>query len=89
MSTHGRITEIYNGEIADNDGVDRFALALKRRLAQKRADGKSGWNRTPLTGWGCTVRELETMLRQHLSKGDVVDVANFCMMVWNRRNPRG
>lgn len=82
------ITKMDN-EDADFHGTMRFAEAMITKLAKKRSEGKYGWNRTPETGWGCNVRELEAMLRKHLAKGDVVDVANFCMMIWNRRNPKG
>lgn len=84
-----RITDISNSEAADKIGVQRFATAMRAKLAAKRKQGYHGWNTTAYSGWGCSVRDLEAMLRQHLVKGDVVDVANFCMMVWNRRNPRG
>jgi len=89
MNNERRITDIPRGRDADIAGVDRFALAMKKKLGKKRGEGKRGWNTTPETGWGCDVRKLEAMLRQHLAKGDVVDVANFCMMIWNRRNPKG
>ena len=79
-----RITEIPRGRKADIVGVDRFALAMKKKLAKKRAEGKRGWNTTLESGWGCDVQQLESMLRQHLAKGDVVDVANFCMMLRER-----
>ena len=84
-----RITEVSDSKTADSLGVARFAEAMKKKLSRKRREGKRGWNRTPESGWGCSVRELEQMLKQHLAKGDVIDVANFCMMVWNRRNPQG
>ena len=83
------ITAISNSEAADQIGVERFAAAMKAKLSEKRKQGRHGWNTTVSSGWGCSVRDLEGMLLRHLSKGDVVDVANFCMMVWNRRNPRG
>ena len=83
------ITTIRDSKAADDAGVERFSVAMKRKLAAKRKEGKRGWNTTPASGWGCTVKALEAMLRQHLAKGDVIDVANFCMMIWNRRNPRG
>ncbi len=88
-STSALITTIKNPEEADATGVERFAEAMNAKLAQKRRQGAHGWNTTRDSGWGCSVKELESALRRHLSKGDVVDVANFCMMVWNRRNPKG
>ena len=86
------ITTIIDSQHADETGVERFAQAMNAKLSKKRKEGMHGWNLTHGergSEWGCTVRDLETMLRQHIAKGDVVDVANFCMMIWNRRNPRG
>lgn len=83
------IQEIRDPQSADTVGVQRFAQAMVLKMAKKRAEGKRGWNTTRDSGWGCSVQELEVMLRKHLAKGDLVDVANFCMMVWNRRNPKG
>ena len=83
------ITNVQESKLADELGVLRFAQAMNIKLAKKRRQGKRGWNTTRYSGWGCSVRELEKMLRDHLAKGDVVDVANFCMMIWNRRNPKG
>ncbi len=86
------ITSIINSQQADEAGVERFAQAMRVKLSKKRIEGRHGWNLTHGSDgseWGCTVRDLETALQQHLKKGDVVDVANFCMMIWNRRNPKG
>ena len=88
-STSAAITNIYSAIEADETGVERFAEAMLKKLAKKRNQGKRGWNTTRASGWGCSVRELEEMLREHLVKGDVIDLANCCMMIWNRRNPKG
>jgi len=87
-----RITAIFDNKTADELGVERFAHAMRLKMAKKRRAGKHGWNLTHGSSgeeWGCTLRELEKLLRDHLAKGDMVDVANFCMMIWNRRNPKG
>ena len=92
LSAPRLITSVVDSQCADEIGVDRFAQAMLAKLAQKRREGRHGWNLTHGESgreWGCTVRDLEIDLRQHLAKGDVVDVANFCMMIWNRRNPKG
>jgi hypothetical protein len=65
---------------ADDLAVDRFAAAMKDKMAKSRAKGRSGWD-DPAE---CTERSLRTMLRVHLSKGDPVDVGNFAMMLFNR-----
>ena len=82
------ITNIRNSKTADNTGLMRFTEAMGAKLSKQRRKGKRGWNTTRYSGWGCSVRDLEIMLRAHLLKGDVIDVANFCMMVWNRQIER-
>ena len=84
-------------ELADDQGLLRFAGAMARKLNRKREEGRGGWNKEPYTVqpdrgdrvWrgGCTVADLRRMLREHIEKGDPVDIANFCMMIWNREHP--
>lgn len=63
----------------DEEAVDRFAAEMKRKLAAARAKGRGGWNTD-----ACTAERLSVMLREHVEKGDPVDVANFCMMLQQR-----
>jgi hypothetical protein len=63
-------------EHPDDVAVDRFAAAMKDKLAAARAKGRSGWQQ-------CSPFVLSEMLRAHVDKGDPRDVANFCMMLWN------
>jgi hypothetical protein len=60
----------------DDIAVDSFARAMKDKMAQARAKGRSGWE-------GCEPDDLSRMLREHVEKGDPRDVANFCMMLWH------
>lgn len=60
----------------DDEAVDRFAVALKEKMAAARAKGRSGWQQ-------CSPFILSEMLRAHVEKGDPRDVANFCMMLWD------
>lgn len=60
----------------DDQAVDRFAAAMKDKLAKAREKGRSGWET-------CRPEELSRMLREHVEKGDPRDVANFAMMLWN------
>ena len=86
-----------NDQDADAIGVMRFAAAMTRKLNRKRDEGKVGWNQEPYTvqtdrgdlvhRYGCTVAHLKRLLMEHVEKGDVVDIANFCMMIWNREHP--
>lgn len=65
---------IYMAKIIDELSVDNFALQMKRKLAKKRAEGRSGWQN--MNG-----DELSDILHQLVTKGDPVDVANLCMML--------
>lgn len=58
----------------DDAAVDSFARLMKSKLAQKRKEGRSGWQ-------GMSAEELTIILRQHVDKGDPVDVGNLCMML--------
>lgn len=64
----------------DDAAVHRFAFAMKEKLAMKRAEGRGGWQDKEL----CSGDYLSQLLREHIEKGDPVDVANFCMMLHSR-----
>ena len=68
----------------DDAGVDRFARAMRAKLAEKAAEGKYGWDDPDV----CDIDELKGMLIEHVEKGDPVDIANFCMMIWNRERSK-
>lgn len=63
----------------DDLAVDRFAVAMKAKLASARAKGRGGWD-----GPECNADILSRMLRDHVDKGDPRDVANFCMFLHQR-----
>lgn len=63
----------------DDAAVDRFATAMKAKLAKKRADGRGGWE-----GATCTSSILSELLREHVEKGDPLDVGNLAMMLHQR-----
>lgn len=93
------IRSISSSELADDHGLLRFMAAMAKKLNRKREEGRCGWNLEPYTVqpdrgdavWrgGCTVADLRQMLKDHFKKGDMVDIANFAMMVWNREHPTG
>jgi hypothetical protein len=64
----------------DDWAVDRFAAAMKAKMAKQREKGYSGWDDPEQ----CPTERLQTMLFEHIAKGDPVDVGNFAMMLWNR-----
>jgi hypothetical protein len=61
----------------DDAAVDRFAAAMKAKLAKAREKGRGGWDDKAQ----CSQQYLSDLLRGHVDKGDPVDVANFCMML--------
>ncbi|QRG06147.1 hypothetical protein EZH22_24690 [Xanthobacter dioxanivorans] len=64
----------------DDLAVDRFAAEMKAKLAQKRAEGRGGWEDKE----DCPAHHLSNLLRDHVEKGDPLDVANFAMMLHQR-----
>jgi hypothetical protein len=67
-------------EHPDDDAVDAFAAAMKAKLARKRAEGRGGWSDKDV----CSNEVLSAALREHVERGDPVDVANFAMMLHQR-----
>lgn len=63
----------------DDAAVDRFAVAMKAKLALKRDQGRSGWD-----GPNCNAKVLSDLLRAHVDKGDPLDVGNLAMMLHQR-----
>lgn len=63
----------------DDLAVDRFAAAMKAKMAKQRTKGYGGWDDPE-----CPAERLQRMLAEHLAKGDPIDVGNFAMMLWAR-----
>lgn len=72
----GSISQPAVAQEPDDAAVDRFADAMKAKLAKAREKGRSGWET-------CSHEDLSQMLHDHVAKGDPLDVANFCMFLWN------
>ncbi|UGA37759.1 hypothetical protein JOS77_28060 [Chromobacterium haemolyticum] len=67
----------------DDVAVDRFALAMKAKLADARDKGRTGWD-DPAK---CSVEYLAQLLVDHIGKdnaGNFEDVANLAMMLHQR-----
>lgn len=64
----------------DDVAVDRFAAAMKAKLAEARSKGRGGWQDKA----DCSQQLLSNMLHGHVAKGDPRDVANFCMFLQQR-----
>jgi hypothetical protein len=67
----------------DNVAVDRFAHAMKIRLAQKRNEGYRGWDDAKI----CNIRGLQASFYALCSESKLrcIDAANYLMMIWNRQ----
>lgn len=66
----------------DDAAVDRFACAMKEKMARARAKGRTGW-----ADAGLSSAVLVDGLLGHLVKGNdgnYEDIANFCMMLHQR-----
>lgn len=68
------------GHHPDDIAVDRFAAAMKEKLARKREEGRGGWDDKEK----CSGEYLSRLLREHVDKGDPVDVGNLAMMLHQR-----
>lgn len=64
----------------DDEAVAQFAEAMRSKMAAARAKGRSGWDDPE----DCGISYLQELLVGHVYKGDPIDVANFCMMLWHR-----
>ena len=79
----GALLALIDGQASQHPGdvaVDVFAAAMKAKLAAARAKGRGGWAGDEP---GMQQR-LSNMLREHVTKGDPVDVANFAMFLHQR-----
>lgn len=69
----------------DDAAVDRFAVAMKAKMAASRSKGRGGWDNPAQ----CPPDRLAYLLMDHVPKGDPVDVGNFAMMLFNRPDAAG
>lgn len=72
----GSVNSIHPDDLA----VDRFASAMKAKLAKKRSEGRGGWDNDDKS-IGVL---LSNLLREHVEKGDPLDVGNLAMMLHQR-----
>ncbi len=80
LGTLADAVKMRRDEHRDNEAVDRFAAAMKAKLAKKRAEGRGGWQKKT----ECSQSELSRMLFEHVMKGDPVDIGNLAMMLHQR-----
>ena len=71
------------GQHPDDAAVDRFAKAMKAKLAAAREKGRGGWDDPE----ACSVEFLADLLVGHVGKGNqgnLEDIANLAMMLHQR-----
>ena len=69
---------------ADYMLVQLTSLEMSKKLAKKRTEGRSGWY-----GAGCDNEYLFELLKDHIDKGDMIDVMNFAAMIYVREQLYG
>ena len=60
---------------------ESFGAAILSKVTQKQAEGKHGWADPD---W--TQEDKLRLLKLHIDKGDMVDVAIFAMFIWNAQD---
>lgn len=65
--------------VEDDLAVMGFAHEMIRKMSRSRDKGRTGWQT-------CPVDLLWTMLREHVEKGDPLDVACLAMMIHNNQS---
>jgi len=72
--------ELKSDRKALKDCVKDFSNQMSKKLI-KKSKVKSGWDSESFSE-----EDIKEMLLDHIEKGDMVDVANFAMFIWNRSN---
>lgn len=78
VAQHNRIVAALSAQQSaqhpDDAAVDRFAAAMKSKLAKSREKGRHGWQTA-------SAAHLSSLLYHHMYKADPLDVANLAMML--------
>lgn len=66
---------------SEDHAVDQLAKAMHERLAEKRAEGRQGWE-------DCDTDVLWDKLIASAAQGDAVDAANYAAMIYAQEKAR-
>lgn len=58
----------------DDDAIDAFAAELRKRMTDKREQGRNGWEH-------CDLDDLGLKLLRSIADGNPIDVGNYAMMI--------
>lgn len=61
--------------------VNAFNKQMKVKFRKKYLEGRDGWDNRNQKHF------IKASLKKHISKGDMVDVANLAAMIWNMEQP--
>lgn len=64
----------------DDISINNFSNQMKAKMLRSRQKGRDGWYDPER----CAAADLVAQYREHLKKGDPVDIANYCMMIFTR-----
>ena len=70
----------HSAAVGDNTAVEALAQHMRGKLTAARLKGRGGWQ-------NCPPQVLSDMLHEHVTKGDPVDVANFCAFLSTLGSP--
>ncbi|MCF2900954.1 hypothetical protein L1267_11115 [Pseudoalteromonas sp. OFAV1] len=73
------ISDEYREEFMDTELVNSAKNAMAEKLLDSRNKGRGGW-------WSenCSTEHLNELLKEHVNKGDMVDVMNIAAMIYYR-----
>jgi hypothetical protein len=63
------------------EAIDNFQFAMKDRVLQKKDEGFTGWDNPDMKMQ--MQDDLNKHLRKELNSLNLVDIANYCMFLWN------
>lgn len=66
-------------QVADEILVEQATRAMLEKLKKKRCEGRGGWHTD-----SCSNNKLMESLKDHIEKGDMVDVMNLAAMIYVR-----
>lgn len=75
------MVEKLSNECVDDYLVMKCALAMSKKLETSRIKGRGGWHTHQ-----CSENNLLEMLREHVEKGDMIDVMNLAGMIYMREH---
>jgi hypothetical protein len=67
------------------EAIKEFAYWMSIRMFGKVIEGVTGWDGegdTPVKDYELIVRIKEKLQKEHMTRQDCIDIANFALMLW-------